>query len=85
MMNSLIYDLSQLLIITLMVTFSLREKCADVGYGRLDFPTLKLSVVGGRPFSCGGKHIFRSKLVAARLVVALQHFIGLCFSLGILE
>jgi uncharacterized protein (TIGR04168 family) len=27
---------------------------ADVGYGKLDFPTLNLSVVGARPFSWGG-------------------------------
>jgi uncharacterized protein (TIGR04168 family) len=27
---------------------------ADVGYGKLDFPELNLSVVGGRPFSWGG-------------------------------
>ncbi|KAL8170827.1 hypothetical protein V2J09_022631 [Rumex salicifolius] len=37
-----------------------------VGYGRLDFPTLKLSVVGGRPFSCGGDKLFRKKLLKAR-------------------
>lgn len=39
-----------------------------VGYRRLDFPTLKLSVVGGRPFSCGGQTLFRPKLLSARLV-----------------
>ncbi|XP_015577474.1 uncharacterized protein LOC8282522 isoform X2 [Ricinus communis] len=38
-----------------------------VGYRRLDFPTLKLSVVGGRPFSCGGKQLFRKKLLSARV------------------
>ncbi|HBE30794.1 MAG TPA: TIGR04168 family protein [Cyanobacteria bacterium UBA11368] len=27
---------------------------ADVGYGKLDFPQLNLTVVGGRPFSWGG-------------------------------
>ncbi|MBW4574437.1 MAG: TIGR04168 family protein [Aphanothece sp. CMT-3BRIN-NPC111] len=27
---------------------------ADVGYGKLDFPSLNLTVVGGRPFSWGG-------------------------------
>lgn len=37
-----------------------------VGYDRLDFPQLKLSVVGGRPFSCGGDELFRSKLIADR-------------------
>ncbi|KAL9399683.1 hypothetical protein Peur_008644 [Populus x canadensis] len=37
-----------------------------VAYKRLDFPTLKLSVVGGRPFSCGGEQIFRRSLLSAR-------------------
>ncbi|XP_021276239.1 uncharacterized protein LOC110410707 isoform X2 [Herrania umbratica] len=37
-----------------------------VGYKRLDFPLLKLSIVGGRPFSCGGQQIFRKRLVSAR-------------------
>ncbi|GLJ27002.1 hypothetical protein SUGI_0529090 [Cryptomeria japonica] len=37
-----------------------------VGYDRLDFPQLKLSVVGGRPFSCGGKKIFYESLIAKR-------------------
>ncbi|XP_011078645.1 uncharacterized protein LOC105162335 [Sesamum indicum] len=37
-----------------------------VGYGRIDFPNLKLSIVGGRPFSCGGEHLFRKKLLTAR-------------------
>ncbi|XP_037493106.1 uncharacterized protein LOC105633485 isoform X2 [Jatropha curcas] len=37
-----------------------------VGYKRLDFPELKLSVVGGRPFSCGGEQLFRNKLLSAR-------------------
>lgn len=39
-----------------------------VGYCRLDFPRLKLSVVGGRPFSCGGNKIFRERCLSARLV-----------------
>ncbi|XP_074302347.1 uncharacterized protein LOC141633889 [Silene latifolia] len=34
-----------------------------VGYGRLDFPALKVSVVGGRPFSCGSDNLFRKKLI----------------------
>ncbi|KAL0282096.1 UNVERIFIED_CONTAM: hypothetical protein Sangu_2971200 [Sesamum angustifolium] len=57
--------------------FSAREKDAvqlqleflgdeHVGYGRIDFPNLKLSIVGGRPFSCGGEHLFRKKLLTAR-------------------
>lgn len=37
-----------------------------VGYRRIDFPNLKLSVVGGRPFSCGGSGMFRKKLLVAR-------------------
>lgn len=40
-----------------------------VGYKHLDFPSLKLSVVGGRPFSRGGAHIYRKKLLAARFGV----------------
>ncbi|KAL2923913.1 Lysine--tRNA ligase cytoplasmic [Bienertia sinuspersici] len=39
---------------------------AHVGYGHLNFPSLKLSVVGGRPFSCGGDNLFRKKLIKAR-------------------
>ncbi|XP_068344891.1 uncharacterized protein [Pyrus communis] len=37
-----------------------------VGYRRLDYPAVKLSVVGGRPFSCGGNEFFRQKLLSAR-------------------
>ncbi|KAK2994322.1 hypothetical protein RJ640_009463 [Escallonia rubra] len=37
-----------------------------VGYRRLDFPMLKLSIVGGRPFSCGGDQLFRKRLLSAR-------------------
>ncbi|KAL5839954.1 hypothetical protein ACOSQ4_012562 [Xanthoceras sorbifolium] len=40
-----------------------------VAYRRLDFPTIKLSVIGGRPFSCGGEQIFRKKLLSARFGV----------------
>ncbi|KAJ4845008.1 hypothetical protein Tsubulata_045506 [Turnera subulata] len=43
---------------------SLRED--HVALKRLDFPALKLSVVGGRPFSCGGEHLFRKNLLSAR-------------------
>ncbi|PON52374.1 Metallo-dependent phosphatase-like [Parasponia andersonii] len=39
---------------------------AHVAYQCLDFPLVKLSVVGGRPFSCGGEKLFRKKLVSAR-------------------
>ncbi|KAG6625689.1 uncharacterized protein LOC122299261 isoform X1 [Carya illinoinensis] len=37
-----------------------------VAYRHLDFPLMKLSVVGGRPFSCGGEQIFRKRLLSAR-------------------
>ncbi|KAL1563480.1 hypothetical protein AAHA92_05942 [Salvia divinorum] len=57
--------------------FSAREKDAvqlqleclgdeHVGYRRMDFSNLKLSIVGGRPFSCGGRQVFRKKLLTAR-------------------
>lgn len=39
-----------------------------VAYRCLDFPLTKLSVVGGRPFSCGGEQMFRKRLLAARYV-----------------
>ncbi|KAF6140570.1 hypothetical protein GIB67_013863 [Kingdonia uniflora] len=38
----------------------LREE--HVGYRRLDLPMLKLSIVGGRPFSTGGEALFQKKL-----------------------
>lgn len=37
-----------------------------VGYNRLDYPSLHLSVLGGRPFSCGGEALFRPRLLSAR-------------------
>lgn len=37
-----------------------------VGYKHLDFPFIKLSVVGGRPFSCGGNKLHRKELLTAR-------------------
>ncbi|KAI4379346.1 hypothetical protein MLD38_005658 [Melastoma candidum] len=40
-----------------------------VAYRRLDFPLLKLSVVGGRPFSWGGDQLFRKKLLSTRFGV----------------
>ncbi|PKI34671.1 hypothetical protein CRG98_044931 [Punica granatum] len=36
-----------------------------VAYRRLDFPQLKLSIVGGRPFSCGGEQLFRKRLLSS--------------------
>ncbi|NP_001131760.1 uncharacterized LOC100193128 [Zea mays] len=35
-----------------------------VGYKCLDFPSIKLSVVGGRPFSCGGDRLLRPRLLS---------------------
>ncbi|TKY54728.1 hydrolase protein [Spatholobus suberectus] len=37
-----------------------------MAYQRSDFPLIKVSIVGGRPFSCGGKPLFRKKLLSAR-------------------
>ncbi|KAJ3695554.1 hypothetical protein LUZ60_000931 [Juncus effusus] len=37
-----------------------------VGYKRLDFDNLKLSVLGGRPFSCGGDRLYRPRLLSKR-------------------
>ncbi|XP_027919877.1 uncharacterized protein LOC114178265 [Vigna unguiculata] len=37
-----------------------------VAYRRSDFPLIKVSVVGGRPFSCGGKSLSQKKLLSAR-------------------
>ncbi|XP_047165690.1 uncharacterized protein LOC124834900 isoform X2 [Vigna umbellata] len=37
-----------------------------VAYRRSDFPLIKVSVVGGRPFSCGGKPLSQKKLLSAR-------------------
>ncbi|XP_045814154.1 uncharacterized protein LOC123907818 isoform X1 [Trifolium pratense] len=37
-----------------------------VAYERLDLPLIKVSVVGGRPFSHGGKPVFRKQLLSAR-------------------
>ncbi|PKA48279.1 hypothetical protein AXF42_Ash020714 [Apostasia shenzhenica] len=60
-------------------TYRFQEKKADrvqvqlrclgeqhVGYSHLDFPMLKLSVIGGRPFSHGGDQLFRLKLLSQR-------------------
>ncbi|EPS60701.1 hypothetical protein M569_14098, partial [Genlisea aurea] len=37
-----------------------------VGYRRMDFPSFNLSIVGGRPFSHGGSHMFKWRLLLAR-------------------
>lgn len=39
---------------------------SHIGYRRMDFPQQKLSIVGGRPFSHGGKGMFRRQLLSAR-------------------
>lgn len=39
------------------IIFQYRLGDVHVGFGRLDFPALRLSVVGGRPFSMGGERI----------------------------
>lgn len=49
-----------------LINISLGEQ--HVGYKCLDFPSVKLSVVGGRPFSCGGDRLFRPKLLSKWLV-----------------
>ncbi|KAG9456267.1 hypothetical protein H6P81_000775 [Aristolochia fimbriata] len=41
-----------------------------VGYTRLDFRMLQISVVGGRPFSCGGNRLFREMLLSERYGVS---------------
>lgn len=47
-----------------------------VAYRRLDYPQFKLSVVGGRPFSCGGEKLFRKKLLSAGSVPYFPIFIS---------
>jgi len=47
--------------------FSLGED--HVAYRRSDFPLIKVSVVGGRPFSSGGKALSPKKLLSARYVL----------------
>ncbi|THU52703.1 hypothetical protein C4D60_Mb10t06710 [Musa balbisiana] len=46
------------------------QRNEHVGYCRLDFPMLKLCVLGGRPFSCGGDRLFRPKLLSSRYGVS---------------
>lgn len=43
-----------------------------VGYQRLDFPSFKLSIVGGRPFSHGGDRLFRKNLLVQRFAFDLR-------------
>ncbi|KAL6606752.1 hypothetical protein ACP70R_042405 [Stipagrostis hirtigluma subsp. patula] len=47
-----------------------------VGYMCSDFPTIKLSVVGGRPFSCGGDRLFRPKLLSKWLWYGVNDMAG---------
>ncbi|KAJ8562216.1 hypothetical protein K7X08_011507 [Anisodus acutangulus] len=42
-----------------------------VGYRRMDLPMLKLSIVGGRPFSCGCRPLFRKQLLKASLLLEM--------------
>ena len=51
-----------------------------VGYRRQDFPSLNVSIVGCRPFSCGGKRIFRENLLSQRLI--LEILIQFIFNYG---
>ncbi|CAI9098912.1 OLC1v1035644C1 [Oldenlandia corymbosa var. corymbosa] len=41
-----------------------------VGYGHIDFPAVKLTVVGGRPFSHGGPRLHQRRLLKARYNVS---------------
>ncbi|XP_062228252.1 uncharacterized protein LOC133926360 isoform X3 [Phragmites australis] len=50
-----------------------------VGYRCLALPTIKLSVVGGRPFSCGGDRLFRPKLLSKWLVRNILTDRYICF------
>lgn len=54
-----------------------------VGYRRMDLPMLKLSVVGGRPFSCGGRPLFRKQLLKARFVVLISCLLVISSSIHI--
>lgn len=60
-----ILSLNFLVDMQIVLTTSLGDE--HVGYRRMDFPNLKLSIVGGRPFSNGGEQVFRKKLLTARL------------------
>ncbi|KAK4604706.1 hypothetical protein RGQ29_012965 [Quercus rubra] len=55
---------SHVMLELLLVIISLGEE--HVAYQHLDFPLIKVSIVGGRPFSCGGEQLFRKKLLSAR-------------------
>ncbi|EXB95584.1 hypothetical protein L484_016888 [Morus notabilis] len=50
---------------------------AHVAYQCLDFPMVKLSVVGGRPFSCGGQKVFPKRLLSARCMSAETKYLSL--------
>ncbi|KAF9612912.1 hypothetical protein IFM89_004328 [Coptis chinensis] len=47
-----------------------------VGYRRMDFPKLNLSIVGGRPFSHGGDKLFRERLLSARSVSCTKEMLS---------
>uniref|UniRef100_A0A803KUH9 Calcineurin-like phosphoesterase domain-containing protein n=1 Tax=Chenopodium quinoa TaxID=63459 RepID=A0A803KUH9_CHEQI len=65
-------------------TYNFSKKLGEehVGYGRLDFPKLKLSVVGGRPFSLGGDKLFRKQLLKASPWLLLIDFPSSCIDLN---
>ncbi|XP_058754026.1 uncharacterized protein LOC131627194 isoform X2 [Vicia villosa] len=48
------------------ITVKLSLGKEHVAYQRLDLPLIKVSVVGGRPFSSGGSSLHRKKLLSAR-------------------
>jgi hypothetical protein len=50
---------------------------AHVGYSRLDFAKLKLSVVGGRPFSSGGQSLSAPRLCKRRFTYTVDHVVAL--------
>jgi hypothetical protein len=49
---------------------------AHVGYSRLDFAKLKLSVVGGRPFSSGGRSLSAPRLCKRRFTYTVDHVLS---------
>ncbi|MGB3208329.1 MAG: TIGR04168 family protein, partial [Crinalium sp.] len=54
---------------------------ADVGYGKLDFPEFKLTVVGSRPFSWGGskwkyKDFYQERFGVASIEESTKRILG---------
>jgi len=50
---------------------------AHVGYSRLDFVKLKLSVVGGQSFSSGGQSLSTPRLCKRRFTYVVDHVVAL--------